>query len=91
MITYQTYSPTEGLFARRFDPAGAPVSSPILLPTLAQAADGIVGSFGMSRDGRFVVLWGVEDYPSAGEQIVVGQRFAVDGQPLGTLPFPGAE
>ncbi len=77
----------EGVFARRFDEAGTPMTGDIEVNFLPTAPIDIRPDVGMNKAGDFVVVWGDEigSVPS-----VLGQRYDSDGTPAGFIPISGS-
>ncbi len=74
-----------GVFARRYDGAGAPLGPALLLTSLPAAWEPFVAADGA---GGFVAVWTHIDRPPVGtsyEQWVVARRAGPDGEPLGDV------
>jgi hypothetical protein len=72
---------TSGVFARRFDAAGAPLGGQFLVNSVTTSAQ-FFSSVGTAADGSFVVAW--QDYVLDGSNNgIFGRRYDAAGLPIG--------
>jgi hypothetical protein len=71
-----------GIYARRFDPAGNPLSQEIHVNTFRQGDQDLPAIAMAALSGNFVIVWQSSEGDGSGKG-VFGQRFAADGARLG--------
>jgi hypothetical protein len=79
VVAWESSGITDGIFARRFDAAGAPLGPDLLVINVA----GHHPAVAMAASGEFMVVW------EQGSSIW-GRRFNRDGDPLGGLSVVGS-
>jgi hypothetical protein len=74
-----------GVFARRYDAAGAPVAARFLVNDTTASSQGYAGGPGISvsGDGSFVVVWDDASGACSTYDCVRARRFDANGNPLG--------
>ncbi len=88
VVTWSQGVPTANVevFALRYDSAGNPLGSPVLVNEFTTGAQSHPG-IGLAADGSFVITWQSDAQDAAGGAGVYARRFDAAGNPL-TSEFP---
>jgi len=80
----------EDIFARRFDPNGAPAGEEFLVNSYTNGRQLLPGT-AMNDDGSFIVVWESADTPAEGDKAICGRIFDSNGVGFGAEFLISAE